>query len=442
MRILFFNRSFYPDPASTGQLLTELCEDLVAVHGHEVTVIAAPVRGQRTRREGYGLFAFPESYHGVRILRTRSTKFAKTSFAGRACNYITYFVCALLTGWFERRPAIVVTYTDPPIAGLAAWLRARVRRARFVLVCQDIFPQVAVLLEGFRKGLVYELLDWVSWFLLYTADAIVAIGETMRRRLVSVKKARPEKIRVIHNWADCSAIVPGPKDNEFAQAHGLADKFVVMHSGNVGLSQSLETLVEAAVHLREFSDIMIVIVGEGAKKAELQKKVEDTGLPNVRFLPYQPKETLDQSFAAADVFVVSLKKGMEGYIVPSKVYGILAAGRPFVAAVSEECEAAVIADKYECGLVARPGDALDLADKILTLYRDREWCVWRGTRAREAALNYDRKAAASRYQEMFEELTKGRRSELDRTTKIRKNEKTEVSELDKTTDIRRRGEGK
>lgn len=405
VRILFFNRSFYPDNASTGQLLTELCEDLVREHGHEVTVIAGPVRGKPTRREGYGLFAFPESRNGVRILRTRSTKFDKASFAGRASNYITYFLYALLTGWFERRPNVVVTYTDPPIVGLAAWFRARVLRARFVLVCQDIFPQVAVLLEGFHKGLVYDLLDWVSWFLIYTSDAIVAIGETMRNRLVKVKKAKPAKIRVIQNWADCSAIVPGPKENDFTMANGLADKFVVMHSGNVGLSQSLETLVEAAVHLREFSDIMIVIVGEGAKKEVLQKKVEEMGLPNVRFLPFQPKENLDQSFAAADAFVVLLKKGMEGYIVPSKVYGILAAGRTFVASVAEECEVAVIAEQYECGLVARPGDALDLADKILMLYRDREWSAWRGTRAREAALHFDRKAASGKYNELFVELT-------------------------------------
>ena len=144
-----------------------------------------------------------------------------------------------------------------------------------------------------------------------------------------------------------------------------------MHSGNLGLSQGLETIVQTAARLRAFPNIQLVFIGDGVKKPLLEDQVRAMGLHNVRFLPYQPKESLSDSFAAADVHVVSLKRGLAGYIVPSKLYGILAAGRPYVAAVEEACEVTAITKKYDCSLLAEPGDPEDLAEKILTLYHDR-----------------------------------------------------------------------
>src|SRR5262249_1161136 len=153
------------------------------------------------------------------------------------------------------------------------------------------------------------------------------------------------------DWADCNEIVPGSKDNPFSRAHGLTDKFVVMHSGNMGLSQSLETVIEAAAYLQHVPDIELVFVGEGVKKPALQERAKALGLNHVRFLPYQPKELLTESFATADVFIVSLLPGLAGFIVPSKLYSILAAGRPYVAAVEAECEVVEITRKHDCGLL-------------------------------------------------------------------------------------------
>jgi colanic acid biosynthesis glycosyl transferase WcaI len=163
-----------------------------------------------------------------------------------------------------------------------------------------------------------------------------------------------------------------------------------MHSGNVGLSQDLETLVAAAERLASYEDLVVAIVGHGAGLAPLQESVRAKGLTNVRFLPQQPKERLKDLFASADVFVVSLKRGIEGYIVPSKVYGILAAGRPYVAAVDRRSEAAVIVEEGDCGLVAEPGDADSLAIQILTLYRDPELTARMAANARRAAAQFDR----------------------------------------------------
>src|SRR5439155_20992444 len=194
---------------------------------------------------------------------------------------------------------------------------------------------------------------------------------------------------------------PGPKANPFARAHGLADRFVVMHSGNVGLSQNLDTLLDAAAHLRPYRDIVVLLVGDGTKREGLVARAQAEGLDNVRFLPSQPGEVLADSFATADVFVVSLKRGLAGYIVPSKLYGILAAGRPYVAAVEEACEVAAITRKYDCGLVVEPDHPEDLAQKILTLYHDRTLADRLGANARQAALAFDRPLQVRAYYQLF-----------------------------------------
>src|SRR5262249_15478393 len=144
--------------------------------------------------------------------------------------------------------------------------------------------------------------------------------------------------------------------------------FVVMHSGNIGLSQGLDVLVDAGAYLQSHPEILVVFVGDGVKKGHLEEKVRLAGLKNVSFLPYQAKEHLTESFASADIFVISLKRGLAGYIVPSKLYGILAAGRPFVASVEEDSEVAVVAKGFNCGLLAQPGDPADLAKNILQIY--------------------------------------------------------------------------
>jgi glycosyltransferase involved in cell wall biosynthesis len=223
----------------------------------------------------------------------------------------------------------------------------------------------------------------------------------MRRRLVEEKGADPGRVQIIHNWADCEAIVPGPKENAFSREHGLADRFVLMHSGNVGLSQNLDVLVEAADRLRSKERLTIAIVGDGAMRRELEAMAAARGLTNVRFLPYQPKALLHDSFASADAFLVSLKAGIEGFIVPSKVYGILAAGRPYIAATDPSSEPAQIARESGCGLVAAPGDPASLAEAIATLYDDPAMTREMGARARLAARQYDRKVAVQAYRELF-----------------------------------------
>jgi len=348
-----------------------------------------------------------ERYAGIEILRARGTRLPKTRFVGRFSNYVSYFMSACYAGLRVSRPDVVVAMTDPPIIGMAGYLTARWFQAPLVMYYQDIFPEAGRLLEDFHSAAIDRALEKTNRFLVRRASRIVALGETMKRRLVEGKGADPRKTAVIHNWADCEAIVPGPKRNAFSQANGLADKFVVMHSGNIGLSQAPETLLGAADRLRSYPDIRVVFVGDGVKKEALARQAQTAGLDNVRFLPFQPKENLKESFAAADLFIVSLKRGLAGVIVPSKLYGILAAGRPYVAAVEDDCEVAGITRAYGCGVVAEPESPDDLAEKILTLYRDRDLARRMGENARLAALRFDRKAGVKAYYEMLRSVAEG-----------------------------------
>jgi glycosyltransferase involved in cell wall biosynthesis len=324
---------------------------------------------------------------------------------GRAVNYLTYFGSACVAAFAVPAPDVVVALTDPPIVGLAGVITATRARAKFVFLCEDVFPEVAWLVE-FDHASVNGILDRVSKYLVRRADRIVALGDRMRDRLIENKHADGARISVIHNWADCARIQPMERDNPFAREEGLVGRFVVMHSGNVGLSQNLETLVAAADRLRAVPDILITIVGHGARLSALQEDVRTRGLDNVRFLRQQPKERLGELFASADVFLVSLKAGIEGYIVPSKLYGILAAGRACIVAADRSSEPASIVQANECGLIALPGDPDSLAASILALYRDRPRLARMAENAREAASLFDRPRQVDAYYRMLVDVVR------------------------------------
>jgi colanic acid biosynthesis glycosyl transferase WcaI len=404
MHVVFFNRSFYPDTTATGQLLTELCEGLVREHGCSVSVVAGvplSANGHGRNGERAGVLVGRERYHEIDVFRARGTRFSKRHVAGRFSNYVSYFLSACYAGLCLKRPDVIVALTDPPVIGLAGYLASRRFRIPFVMSFQDVFPEAGRLLEDFRSNTVDGVLQAVNCFLIRKAARSVGLSEGMRRRLIEGKGAFPESTVVIPSWADCRAFASVSKENAFSDANGLAGKFVVMHSGNLGLSQGLEIMVDAAAQLRTLTDIEFVLIGDGVKKVPLEERARSLGLQNIQFLPYQPKERLKDSYGSADVFVVSVKSGMEGYTVPSKLYGILAAGRPYVAAVEDHGEVAALTRRFECGLLARPGSAADLADRILTLYRDRSLAARLGSNARRAALEFDRPVQTRAYHELL-----------------------------------------
>jgi colanic acid biosynthesis glycosyl transferase WcaI len=211
-----------------------------------------------------------------------------------------------------------------------------------------------------------------------------------------------DRDETIHVWSDGRVVRPLDRPSALRERFGWQDRFVVMHSGNVGLSQDLETVVEAADLLRHDAGVLFAIVGDGAAKASLQAMVLERGLSNVAFLPFQDREDLSESLGAADVHLVGLRPGLAGAIVPSKVYGILAAGKPYLAAVEAESEPAMIAAEYGCGVRVEPGDARALAEGVVAM-RGADLATM-GKNGRAALeTRFDRWYAADRYERVLRE---------------------------------------
>ena len=297
--LLVLNQYYHPGVEATAGLLTDICENLAEYY--DVTVITGRLRGREADADY-------ERRNGVEIIRVHSASFDRAQLHHRAINYFTYVARALRRGLLGRRPDLVLSMTDPPIVGSVAYAVAKRYRVPFVAVSQDVFPEIAVALGRLGNPLLIVPLRILTRHSFEHADRVVAIGETMKRRLVS-KGVAASRIAVIPNWADTTEIAPRDRDNEWARTHGLADRFVVMHSGNIGHAQDLDTLIRAAALLLDRSDITIVLVGFGARHDEYVKLAQSCGASNVTFLPYQSRETLPLSLASSDVHFVGLGRG-------------------------------------------------------------------------------------------------------------------------------------
>lgn len=399
VRILFLNRSYHPDVEATGQLLAELCADLSGKH--EITVIAGRPNFVREGEAKTRLIQ-PEQHGDVRVLRVKNVRFAKSSLVGRGLGLVSYLVLAFWAALWVKRPDVIVVETDPPmLPALGAFLRWW-HRGKLVFYLQDLFPEVGIILGKLKPGVVTWLLGWMTRIGLRNADRVVVLGEDMRRRVID-KQVEPSKISIVPNWADTTAVTPLAR-SPLRDAWGLGDAFVVMYSGNLGLSQSLATVLEAARRLRD-DGVEFVLVGEGAAKAGLVAFAAEHDLKHVRFLPYAPKDRLGESLAVGDVHLVTLQKGLAGYIVPSKLYGILAAGRPYLAAVDADSEVAAITRVAQSGRHVEPDDAQALADAVRWAKANRDELAAMGERGREFGhMHFDRKRSAALFDEMLQGL--------------------------------------
>jgi colanic acid biosynthesis glycosyl transferase WcaI len=379
VRLLVLNQYYWPGIEATAQLLTELCEGLAPKY--DITVVAGTTAGAAPGRQ---------VRNGVKIVRVPSTAFDRTRMTLRAVNYLTYVAPAAVRGLAARRPDLVLVKTDPPFVGLAGLLVARRFGVPFVAVVKDLFPETAVELGRLRSPLAVGAMRQAIDLYLRHADRVVAIGETMRSRLVD-RGVDPGRIAVIPDWVDTQAIHPVEQER---------DGFVVMHSGNLGHAQDLDSLIEAAARLPE---IEVTIVGSGARRAELERLA--TGLSNVSFHPYRPREQLSESLSSASLHFVGLASGLSGYVVPSRLYGVMAAGRPVVVAADEESETAQLVSRLDCGVVVGPGRPDELATAIRAAHDGKYDLPAMGDRGRRYVVEYaDRSAGVARYRELLDTL--------------------------------------
>lgn len=409
VRVLFVNRSYWPDVEATGQYLTELCEDLAEEFDVHV-VCGRPMRTlDADAPTGYGTSV----HRGVTIHRLRHTQFNKASFLGRLTNMVTFQTAALWRTWRVPRPDVTVVETDPPLLCLLGRMVQRVRGGRLVCYLQDIYPDVAVALGKLRPGRLTRTLRRLFFAAYRRADAVVVLSRDMRE-LILAGGVAADRVRVIRNWADTEEIHPVKRNNAFRDRHGLDGKFVVMYSGNMGMSQRLEQVLDAAAGLGDREDIVLAFIGDGAERRRLERLAADKRLTNVRFYDYQPKSELADSLSAADVHLVILRPEIKQLLMPSKLYGVMSSGTPAIVLADVDCELAETVTSNDAGVVV-PSTATAELSAAIREYADSPKRIERqGRRAREYAVaNCRRDASVELAREMLRELGGGERREAD-----------------------------
>jgi colanic acid biosynthesis glycosyl transferase WcaI len=403
MRILLPIIQFPPDVNSTGLLMAQLCEGLVAC-GHEISVITSFPHYENFRiwDEYKGKLIERSKYQDVDVTRLYVYAAGKKSMVNRLLSYLTFNALAGITGGFSRRRWDVILCPNGSFfTGVTAWLVGKLKGAPFIYNVQDLYPDVPIRAGQLRNPSAIVALKGIERFMYRKAAHVTVISPLMRDTLIS-RGVSAEKISVIPNFVDTDFIRPLPKTNNFGQQQGLADKFVVTHAGNLGYVYDLDTLLDAAHLLSSQKDILFLIVGSGVAKPALEKKAHELKLKNVRFMPFQSHEALPWLRASSDVQVSLYKNDAAKDSFPSKVYEIMASGRPLLASPDGDSALAKVVKAVGCGLCVNSGNGGDLAEAILQLYRDPSLREMMGKRGREyAEVHHSKHTAVRWYDELL-----------------------------------------
>jgi glycosyltransferase involved in cell wall biosynthesis len=324
MNILLLNQTFHPDVVATAQYLTSLALELKQ-HGHSVRVICG--------RRGYDapdrVFPLSEEWNGISIRRVPSTRFGKKSKWRRAVDFASFAMSCCFRLLCEKKPDVVLALSSPPLISFLAAIFARARGCRFCYWVMDLNPDEAIAAQWLRAGSIAgRTLEWMSRYSFRSAERIIALDRFMSH-LIQTKGIPSKKITVIPPWAYEDWVRFDPEGRgRFRREHRLDGKFVVMYSGNHSPCHPLDTLLQAALRLRENPEIMFCFVGGGSEYPKVEKFAQTHQLENILCLPYQPLNALSASLSAADLQVVVMGNAFIGIVHPSKIYNILAVGTP------------------------------------------------------------------------------------------------------------------
>ncbi|OIR07349.1 D-inositol-3-phosphate glycosyltransferase [mine drainage metagenome] len=361
---VFVNRVYWPEEPATAQLLGDLAEGLAA-RGHRVTVITSrPPGGQVPRTE---------LRNGVRIVRLSCTRLGRFHVALRILDFALFHLLLQLRLLVElRRGTTLAVWSDPPLAGVAAWPVAALRSARLFHYAQDIYPEIAMRLSPHPLAARFlGLLRIPRDFAWRHSAGCVVLGSDMAA-LVRHRRLPADRIRILPNWAPRGLAEAKPGESAaFRASWGFGDELVVMYSGNIGRVHDLEPVLRLAERLRDADRIRFVFVGGGASRAPLEQEARRLRLENVRFLPAQPRAALASSLSAADIQLVTLKPGCESAVFPSKLYGVAAVGRPVLFIGPGNSEIAQLVAARRMGLVFERTELDSLADALRQLASDR-----------------------------------------------------------------------
>ena len=404
MRILVICPHFEPDVAPTGVVISEIAHRLVDA-GHEVEVVTSlPWYTSHAIEPGWGgRLVRRETKPWGRITRVHPFPTDKRNIPARAAAFAGFTVLAGIVSLFpRRRPDVVLAMSPPLTLGLAGWVAARIRRVPFVFNIQDVFPDVAVEVGAITNRRVIRMLRWLERFTYRRADAVTVLSDDLRDNVEEKLAGRGgTEVRVIPNFVDTGRIVPGPRHNSYRDEFGLGDRTVIMYAGNLGFSQPLGLMVDAARALQHRDDLVFVINGGGSTRPGLEQDAAD--LDNVVFVDLQPAERLPDVLAAGDVHVIALRRGLGRSSVPSKLYSILAAARPVLASIDDGTEVVRVVGEIGAGLTVEPDDAAAFVAAVEALVdADRTAMGERGRAFVEEWVSPAGVAAA--YAELFEDL--------------------------------------
>lgn len=406
MRLVALTPHFAPDVAPTGAVATRIVSELAA-RGHEIEVLTSLpwYRNHRVEPDFAGHLVRYEDAPWGRITRINPLPTSdKGNIVGRALSFASFSTIAAILGARGPRVDAVWAVSPPLTLGLTGLTIARARKAPLVFNVQDVFPDIAIELGALKNKSLIAAAHRLERFCYRHADAVTVLSDDLRTNVAS-KLGSEDKVHIIPNFVDTETIRPLDKENAYRREFGLEGKTVVMYAGNIGLSQSLEMVIEAAGALSYESDVVFVINGQGARRNDLESRAR--GLTNVLFVDMQPAHRLPEVLAAADVHLVPLRRGLARSSVPSKTYSILAAGRPLIASVDHGSEVARIVERAGAGISVPPDDAEALTKAIRSLLDSPETAAAMGRSGRNFVESWASPVAvAEAYERLFEEIAR------------------------------------
>lgn len=378
--LTLFCQVFHPDEQSTAQLFGDWAAALAA-RGWEVRVVCGfpPGAGRKSVPAN-------EQWRGISVRRVGVRLDFKRSLVLRAIHYAGY-LAGVARELLREPERLALVVTNPPFLPIWAAAFRKLRKGRYAIEIQDLYPDGLTALGILREGYVARIWKFLNRAAFGGAEFIIVLGRDMGERLQSSYGLDAKMIRVIPHW---SPVVPAEnipaESTRLLAALGLKDRFVVQYSGNMGLWHDMDQIIGAAVHLREREDIQFLMIGGGRRREAAERLAEEHKLSNIRWLPFQSKDRLTDSLSACHAALISQREGLVGLAVPCKLYGILASGRPVIAAVPVDSEIARVVGEESCGFWVPTGDAIALARAIVSLADDRPRAQEMGRNAREGYL--------------------------------------------------------
>lgn len=376
-KLLMYTNYFYPEVATTGQILTELAEGLTETF--DVTVICEiPSYAQKIEEKYKTKRFYFEEYKGMKVIRVRVPEVNKQSKVSRVKYILSYFFNCIGATFKAGKFDLVFTVTQPPIlGGLLGVIGKILTRGKLMYQIMDFNPEQTIAVNYAGNKLVLNTMMWFDKLSCRFSDVVVTLGRDMQETLYKRFKNKnvPNNV-VINNWIDETKIYPlehnEPKVAAFRKQYGLDGKFVIMTSGNIGLYYDFENLLKIMAKFKDTKDVAFVFVGDGLVKPKLQEYATKNKLKNVVFAPFQKKEDLNYSLNAADVHIVTNALGVKGVSVPSKIYGILAVNKPICGILDKGSEAWRIIEDSSCGILAEAANYEQIEKTLNQVIEERE----------------------------------------------------------------------